>query len=54
MGHIKHGARIAAEGAFQYLLGRDVQMVGGLVQQKEIGIGEHELGQGHASAFPAA
>ena len=53
MGDIKHGAGVAVQGLLQNLLGDDVQMVGGLVKNQEIGLGEHQLRQRDASPFAA-
>ena len=36
----------------QHFLGGDVKMVGGLIQDQEGALGQHELGQGQTSFLP--
>ena len=43
MGYIEYGSGVTAQGAFQDFLGGDVQMVGGLVKEQEIGVRKHKL-----------
>ena len=54
MGDIEHRTLVVVQGILQNLLGGDVQVVGGLVQDDEVGIGEHELCQGNPPPFSAA
>ena len=52
VGNDDHGALTLVEHFFQPANGIDVQVVGGLVQQHDVRIGEQGLGQQHAQ-FPA-
>ena len=54
MGDIENGSLIGVQRIFQNFLGDQIQMVGGLVQDQKIGLGEHELGKGYASLLAAA
>ncbi len=54
MGHIQHGPLITVQGVLQNFLGDDIQVVGWFIQDQEIGIAQHQLGQGDPSSFPAA
>ena len=54
MGDVEHGPFVPVQGIFQNLLGDDVQMVGGLVQDKEIGLRKHQLCQGYPAPLAAA
>ncbi|MCY1277747.1 hypothetical protein D9M70_264550 [compost metagenome] len=53
MGDEQHGAVEAQQGFFQPGDGADVQVVGRLVEQQQVGLGHQGLGQQHA-ATPAA
>ena len=48
------GAIELGDGLFQHLLGRDVQVVGGLVQDQEGARPHHELGQSQPRFLPPA
>ncbi|MBI2765106.1 MAG: hypothetical protein HYX53_04250 [Chloroflexi bacterium] len=50
--HDRPGER--AEGFFQHLGGRDVEVVRGLIEQQAIGVELHEARQLHAALFAAA
>ena len=54
VGDIQDSALVGVERIFQDFLGDHIQMIGGLVQDQEVGLGEHELGQGYASLLAAA
>ena len=54
MGYIEKGAGIVVQRLLQNLLGGDIQVVGRLVQNQEISLGEHQLGKGDAPPFAAA
>ena len=54
MADIEDGAFIIIQGILEDFLRGDVQMVRGLIENKEIGISQHKLCQRHASAFSAA
>ena len=45
MGNVEDGSLVLVQGIFQYLLGSDVQMVGRLIKDDKIGLGEHQLSQ---------
>ena len=47
------GAGVAPQVAFEPVDGDDVEVVGGLVEEEEVGLGEEDAGEGHAHA-PAA
>ena len=53
MRDIQDSPRIIVQRVLQDFLAGDVQMVGGLVQDQEIGLGEHQLRQGHPAALAA-
>ena len=53
MGHVEDRAGVMIQGLLQDLLGNDVQMVGGLVQNQEIGFRKHQLGKGNTATFAA-
>ena len=40
MGDIKYGSRIVDKGIFQYFLGRNVQVIGRLIQDQKVGLGK--------------
>ena len=50
VGDEQHGAVVAHQRLFQPGDGADVQVVGGLVQQQQVGLGHQGLGQQHAAA----
>ena len=52
MADIEDGAGVLLQGFLQDLLGGNVQMVGRLVQQQEVGLGQHQLGQRQPSLLP--
>ena len=54
MGDVEHGPGVVVQRPFQDLFGGDVQVVGGLIQDQEIGLGEHKLCQRHPSPLAAA
>ena len=53
MGDVEDGPREAADRLFQHFLADHVEVVGGLVQDQEVGAGQHELREGDAAAFAA-
>ena len=53
VGDKEHCAVVGIEGVFQDLAGDDVQMVGRLIEDKEISLRKHELGQGYPAPFAA-
>ena len=53
VGDIEDGAVIGVEGIFQNLSGDDVQVVGRLIEDEQICLGEHELGKGYTALFSA-
>jgi len=48
-----HGATEAAEELLQPVHGLGVQVVGGLVKQQHVGLGQQQAAQGHAALFTA-
>ena len=53
MGDEEHGAAVVGEEGFEPLDGLDVEVVGGLVEQQHVGLGDQRARQQHAAA-PAA
>ena len=45
MGNVEDGSLVLVQGIFQDFLGGDVQMVGRLIKDDKIGLGEHQLSQ---------
>ena len=54
MGHIENGSCVVTERILQNLLGGNVQVVGRLIENQEIGFGKHELCKRNPSPFSAA
>ena len=54
VGDVEHSSRVVDQGVLQDFLGGNVQVVGGLVQDQEVGLGEHKLCQGDPASFSAA
>ena len=54
MGDIQHRSGVVLQCIFQNLFRDDIEVVGRLVEDQEVGIGEHQLGKGNSSALPAA
>ena len=54
MGHIEQSPGIVVQRLLKDLLGGDVQMVRGLVQNQEVCLGKHKLSQRNPSPFSAA
>ncbi len=46
-------AGVVRQNVLQHFLGGQVQVVGGLVQQEQVGVRQRQLGQRQASAFSA-
>ena len=53
VGDAQDGACVSADSVLQDLLGEDVQVVRGLVQDQEISFREHQLGKGQTPALTA-
>ena len=53
MGDGDHGAGVALQKLLQPVHRFGVQVVGGLVQQQHIGLGQQQAAQGHAALFTA-
>ena len=53
MGNIQNGPVIGVEGIFQNFAGNDIQMVGRLVEDQQVGFGQHELCQRDTAFFTA-
>ena len=54
MGNVEDGSLVLVQGIFQYLLGSDVQMVGRLIEDDKVGLGEHQLRQGDTAPLATA
>ncbi len=54
MGDEHHRAAVPDQGLLEHLLGRDVEVVGGLVEEQEVGLLERDLAEQQAGALPAA
>ena len=54
MGDVEHSSRVTAQSVLQNLLGHNVQMVGRLVENQEVGLGEHQLCKGKPAPLTAA
>ena len=54
MGNIEDGSFIAVERILQDFLGSDIQVVGRLIQDEEIGLRQHQFGKGNPTPFTAA
>ena len=54
MGYIQHSAFIGIEGVLEHFLGDEIEMVRRLVEDQEVGFGEHEFGEGHPAFLAAA
>ena len=52
VGHKQGGAVVGHQGVLEHLLGRDVQVVGGLIQYQQVAGGEQHQGQGQPGLFP--
>jgi len=44
MGYIEQGTFIMVQGCFQYFSGKDIQMVGGLIQNQKVALRKHQFG----------
>ena len=54
MGDIEHSSGIMLQCVLQNLLGGDVQVVGRLIEDQEVSLREHKLGQGNTASFATA
>ena len=54
MRYVQHRSFIGIEGVLQHFLGDQVEVVGRLVEDQEVGFGEHEFGEGYTPFFAAA
>ena len=54
MGYVEDSSGVILQRFFKNFPGLNVQMVGRLIQNKKIGVGEHQLCQRDPAPFPAA